>query len=181
MDKKDTAYILETLRLHITYKDLSDHILMELANLLWRQSVKKGEFIFHEGDPSDHTHMVESGRVILSKNTASGKSIIPYIAIRGNTLNSVTCIKPRPRFFSALAMENTTLLIASCKDYVRWVSSNPEVALNMIDTMGEMQDGAFNRILDLIDENVEQRVLNALTNLVSRHGTGTFHHEYGVG
>jgi CRP-like cAMP-binding protein len=171
MDKKDIAYILDTLRLHMTFKDLSDNILMELVTLLWRQSVKKGEFIFHQGDPSDHMHIVESGRVILSKNTASGKSIIPYIAVRGTTLNAVTCIKPRPRFFSALAMENTTLLISSSKDFVRWVSSNPEVASNIIDTMGEMQNGTFNRILDLIDESVEQRVLNALANLGSRHGT----------
>ena len=44
------------------------------------------------------------------------------------------------------------------------------MGLGILSTMGEMLDGAYTRILGLIDESAETRVLNALSMLAARMG-----------
>jgi len=171
MISNDISNKIKTIRQHPTFKHFSDQTLAELARLCKRLHFNKGEFIFHCGDPSDDMYMIESGRVIVSKDAPSGKSFTFVVAVQGITLNAVTCFKPRPRFFSARASEETTVLVASRQDFVEWVGRHADVAAEIIDTMGGLLDSAYNRIMDLIDESVEQRILNALSMLSSRLGT----------
>jgi CRP-like cAMP-binding protein len=114
--------------------------------------------------------LVESGRVILSKDAPSGKAFTFLIATRGLPLNAVACFKPRPRFFSARAVEKTMVIAIPSPAFKQWVLENADVAACILDTMGNLLDGAYTRILDLIDESVEQRILNALNMLSLRIG-----------
>lgn len=170
MRDTDIIHRIETIRLHPAYRSLSDEILSKLAIKTHLICFAKGEFIFHEDDPSNNMYIVESGRVIVEKNAASGKTFTFVVAVRGVTLNAVTCFKKKPRFLSARAVEKTTLLKASCHDFSSWIIEHPEVAIETIDTLGTLLDGAYNRIIDLIDESAEQRILNALMMLFSRLG-----------
>ena len=54
--------------------------------------------------------------------------------------------------------------------FKQWVLENADVAVCILDTMGNLLDGAYTRILDLIDESAEQRILNALNMLSLRIG-----------
>lgn len=171
MIDKDLKDKIKTIRLHPAYTSLSDQILSGLAQKTTRMHFAKGEFIFHQDDPSDRMYIVESGRVIVSKNAPSGKSFTFVVGLPGVTLNAVTCFKPRPRHFSAKAVEDTTVLAASSQDFSAWVLKHHEVILGTLDTLGYLLDEAYGRIMDLIDESVEQRIMNTLTMLFSRIGT----------
>lgn len=162
--------IPETLKLDIALGCATQPALEDLAKNAQRQRFEKGEYIFNAGDESNNFYMVESGRVILSKEAISGKAFTFLIAVRGMPLNAVACFKPRLRFFSARAAKKTTVLAIPSKIFKQWVLNNPDVGSAILDLMGDMLDGAYTRILDLIDESVEQRVLNALNMLSSRFG-----------
>lgn len=161
---------METIRLHPAYKSLPDAILSKLAKKAHPRHFAKGEFVFHQDDPSNNMYIVESGRIIVEKNASSGKTFTFVVAVRGVTLNAVTCFKRSPRFLSARAVNQTTVLAVSCHDFSSWVIEHPEVAIETIDTLGILLDSAYNRIIDLIDESAEQRILNALMMLSSRLG-----------
>lgn len=170
MTDKDIIGKIKTIRLHPAYTSLSDQILSDLAEKTKRIHFTKGEFIFHQNDPADKMYIVESGRVIVSKNSPSGKSFTFVVGLPGVTLNAVTCFKQRPRYFSAKAVKDTTVLAASSHDFSTWLLNHPQVIIETIDTIGELLDGAYNRIMDLIDESVEQRIMNTLMMLFSRIG-----------
>jgi CRP-like cAMP-binding protein len=148
----------------------SDSSLFELARIARRLKFLKGEYIFNDGDASEYFYLVESGRVILSKDASSGKAFTFLIATRGLPLNAVACFKPRPRFFSARAVEKTMVIAIPSPAFKQWVLENADVAACILDTMGNLLDGAYTRILDLIDESAEQRILNALNMLSLRIG-----------
>ncbi|WP_419787362.1 Crp/Fnr family transcriptional regulator [Pseudodesulfovibrio sp.] len=150
---------------------LAEHeVLGRLAERTERVHYEKGQYVFRAGDPSTHYYMVESGRVILSKEAPSGKVFTYLIAVRGMTLNAVTCFRPRPRLFSARVQESATLLAIPSEVFSQWVLDCPAVASGILDTMGELLDGAYTRILDIIDESAERRILNALNMLTARIG-----------
>ena len=161
---------LETLKLDINLCLANESSLIKLARIARRLEFHKGELIFHVGDLSEYFYIVESGRVILSKDTPSGKSFTFLVATRGLTLNAVTCFKPQPRFFSARAAEKTSVIAIPSLTFKHWVLATPVVAAGILSTMGDLLDGGYTRILDLIDESVEQRILNSLSMLSSRIG-----------
>jgi len=162
--------ILEILMLDINLSLAPESSVIKLARIARRLEFHKGEFIFHDGDFSEDFFIVENGRVILSKDTPSGKSFTFLVATRGLTLNAIACFKPQPRFFSARAAQKTTIIAIPSLAFKHWVLDNHEAAAGILSTMGDLLDGAYNRILDLIDESVEQRILNSLNMLCSRIG-----------
>lgn len=168
---KDTDQdILETLKLDISLKRATESSLSHLALIAQRQTFEKGQYIFNAGDTSEYFYIVESGRVILSKDSPSGKAFTFLVATRGLPLNAITCFKPRPRFFSARAAEKATVIAIPSLVFKKWALTNPEVIEGVLNTLADMLDGSYTRILDLIDESAEQRILNALHMLSSRIG-----------
>ncbi len=170
MVKKNFPGILETLKSEICLSRATDSSLIELAQTARRLTFLKGGYIFNEGDASEYFYLLESGRVILSKDAPSGKAFTFLIATRGLPLNAVACFKPRPRFFSARAVEKTMVISIPSPAFKQWVLENADVAVCILDIMGNLLDGAYTRILDLIDESAEQRILNALNMLSLRIG-----------
>ena len=170
MAKDSYIDIIETLKLESAMGRAAGPALEDLARHAQRKRFEKGEYLFNIGDESENYYIVESGRVILSKDTPSGKAFTCYIAVRGTPLNAAACLKPRPRFLSARAAKNTTVLAIPSPIWKQWVLDNPEVLSAILDIMCDLLDSAYTRILDLIDESVEQRVLNALNMLSTSFG-----------
>ena len=144
--------------------------LEELAGKAGRLCFDKGEYVFRAGDATTHFYLVESGLVILSKESASGKAFTYMVATPGIPLNAITCFRPSPRIFSALVAVTASVIAIPAGEFRQWVLANPPVANNILSTMGDLLDGAYTRILDLVDESVETRILNVLSMLSSRLG-----------
>lgn len=162
--------IVATLKLDVNLNLAPQSALEELAEVAELRHFKKGEYVFRAGEPTDNYYAVETGRIILSKEAPSGKIFTYVIAVPGTTLNAVTCFKPQVRFFSARVAENSTVVAIPCEEFRRCVLKYPAVTSGILNSLGEMIDAAYTRILDIIDESAETRVLNALAMLCSRIG-----------
>ncbi len=171
MNDQDTRQIIEALQEDSNLNRATPEALAELAGNVNRLFFNKGEYVFKTGDDADRYLLVESGRVVLSRESPSGKVFTFRIAVRGTPLNAVTCFRARTRFFAARVAERSAILAIPCTIFRQWVLDNPDVAAGIISTMGDLLDGAYARISDLIDESAERRVLNVLSMLSSRIGT----------
>lgn len=89
MAEKVLQDVLETFKLEICLSRATDSSLKALAQIARRLKFFKGEYIFNDGDASEYFYLVESGRVILSKDAPSGKAFTFLIATRGLPLNAV--------------------------------------------------------------------------------------------
>ena len=170
-NEQDIAQMIEALQADPNLNKAETSALKELSAKARQKQFKKGEFIFKAGDKSDNFCLVENGKVILSKESPSGKSFTYLVATRGITLNGITCFKSGPRLFSARVVEDSSIITIPCHEFRFWVENNPPVAMGILGTMGELLDGAYTRIIDLIDESVETRILNVLSMLSTRIGS----------
>jgi len=171
MNNETVREIVAVLKEDVNLGHAAPEALAELAGHAARRRFAKGEYVFQTGAEAQEYFLVESGRVILSRESPSGKVFTFRIATRGTPLNAVTCFRERTRLFSARVAEEATVIAIPSHIFKQWVLRNPEVAAGIISTMGDLLDGAYTRILDMIDGSVEQRILNALCMLSSRIGT----------
>lgn len=152
------------------FEDLPSDQLAPLAELSFIRFYQKGEYIFHEGDAPLYFKVVVEGLVKLSKSTESGKTYTAVMGWPGDTLNAVTLFEELPRFLSAQAIRASSILCIKNTDFVDFVFQHPPVALNIIKTLGRLVQTSYERILDMVAEKTEQRVINMLFMLYKKFG-----------
>lgn len=167
----DFQRIVEAMKLDVNLLRSSDGAIAELARSAHLVEYQRGAYVFMAGDPSDFVYLVENGIVILSKEAPSGKTFTVLLAVRGMVLNGVTCFMARPRFFSARVVERATVVAIPSGIFKQWVLKHPQVTAGILDTVGNLLDSSYTRILDLIDQDAETRIINILNMLSRRIGS----------
>lgn len=152
------------------FERLDPERLTQAAELAFVRSYAKGEYIFHEGDESELFMAVASGQVKASKCSPSGNTFTPVVAGLGSTLNSVVVLDGRPRFLTAQAMGPVEVLCLKGADFRRLTAAWPEIALDIISILGRLVESSYDRIIDLVSERVDQRLLNVLYMLLNKFG-----------
>jgi CRP-like cAMP-binding protein len=162
---------IRVFKLTPSFSHLSSDQLREIAVLATLHHFRKGQFIFHEGDPPDFFYVVQKGRVKLSKVTASGKIYIASVVIRGYSLIASALFRGDSYFMSAQAMDHASVLRVKREAYLSFVNRHPSVAMKIISILTKRMQGDLERIIDLIGERVDQRLYNVLLTLSERFGT----------
>jgi len=150
---------------------LSEDEFREIAGLARPRHFSKGEFIFLEGDTSDFCCVVQEGRVKLFKESFSGKVFTVKVAGRGDTLHAVVLFEEKPRWASAQAMDEVTLLCIKKEEFLSFVTNRLSILMKIIGILGEQAHSAHERLIDMVGERAEQRLLNVLNMLSSKFGT----------
>jgi CRP/FNR family transcriptional regulator/CRP/FNR family cyclic AMP-dependent transcriptional regulator len=109
------------------FRDLPQQDLGTLAASLRTRRYRRGEVIFHQGDPGDSLHIIISGRVKISSPSESGVEAILTTLRPGEFFGSLALLDGAPRSASATAVEATETLILPRDTFRRLVSDSPEV------------------------------------------------------
>jgi CRP-like cAMP-binding protein len=168
--EEDLAYKVAVLEKSPGLGHLHDSTLKEIAVCATTCRFRKGEAIFHEGDPCNFFYVIVEGRVKCFKESPSGKQFITFVANRYETLNAVVLFGSNPHFLSAKAMENTTLLRVEREPYVSWAQRHPSHVLRIVTMMGKALGAAYDSLIDVVGERVEQRVCHVLDMLCGKFG-----------
>lgn len=171
MSREDLEEKISAIAGHQLFSGNTRQELAPLAALGEWQNHKRGQIIFNQGDTPHRAHIVHTGRVKVFRISATGHSFTMLIAGPFNTVNAVACFGPKPRMFSAETLEDTRLISLPAKDFVRFVINHPVSAEQVVSIMGMHLSSAYNRIMDLVEEGVNQRILNVLRLLSARLGT----------
>jgi len=153
-----------------TFAGLGEGQLNEIAAAAKPHHFKKGNFIFHQGDPPEFFHVVQQGIVKTFKVSHFGKHIIVKIASFGDTLNA-SALFGEKHFVSAQAIDEVVVLSIRKKEYLSLVNKYPLIAMNIVTILGKGLDNEYERILDLVGETVEHRLCNFLFMLFIKFGT----------
>jgi CRP-like cAMP-binding protein len=152
------------------FKGLTSAEIRELALLAVCVRYTKGSYVFYDGDPAEFFYIAQEGLIKLHKESFSGKSVTFIIATLGDTLNA-SALSIKKHFLSAQAMTDATVLRIPRKAYWAFVSKHPSIAIEIVGLVTKGLDTEYNRIVDLIGEEVELRVVHSLFTLASRFGT----------
>ena len=152
------------------FNDLSEGELRELASQATPVVFTKGTFIFDEGDPPDFFYVVYEGLVQLFKTSSSGKNVTFTISARGDTLTASALFLDR-YFVSTRAMTDVTLLRIGRKDWLAFVGRHSGVAIRIIALMAQRLNREYERMTDIVGEEVELRLVHSLCILAGKFGT----------
>ncbi|HEX5828708.1 MAG TPA: Crp/Fnr family transcriptional regulator [Candidatus Limnocylindrales bacterium] len=109
------------------FRDLRPDELAMLLGSVRTRRYRRGEVIFHQGDPGDALHIILSGRVKISSPSDTGVEAILATLRAGEFFGSLALLDGAPRSASATAVEATETLILPRDRFRQLVNDVPSI------------------------------------------------------
>jgi CRP-like cAMP-binding protein len=131
---------------------------------------KKGASIFEERNPADFFYVVQDGLVKVYKGTSTGKILTFTVAGRGDTLNA-TAVSGDNYYMSAQTLNEAVVLKIGRKPYQAFLTEHSSIAIELVGMLSSRLNRECDRVVRLLGEDVEQRLIISLFTLARKFGT----------
>jgi CRP/FNR family cyclic AMP-dependent transcriptional regulator len=131
---------------------LSEEETQVIASQIELQRVTKGTTVMTEGDETNSLYIILSGKVKIFLNDEAGEEIILNYLGEGDYFGEISLFDGGGRSASVIAREDSYFAVLEQRDFVRLLSTHPELAVTMI-------RGASQRMRSLSD-NVRSLAAN---------------------
>ena len=132
MTNDTSEMTLEALRSVPLFASLDDHTASALRRLLRFEDVPSGTQLFSKGQTGDAMYLVESGRVRISITDEDGHELTLAENAQGDFFGEMALIDGRQRSADAHVIADARLAILSRPDFLSFVRSSPDMALEML-------------------------------------------------
>lgn len=164
---------VETLRRVPFFAVLPPHELKALAGHFVVRNLDKDEMLFAEGDPCEGLYVVQAGAIKLFKMADTGREQVLVIERAGSTVAELPLFDGGTFPASAAALEDTTLLFLSKREFLELCRRNSEVAFAVIRTLA----WRFRYLTSLVEElslkEVSHRLARFLRDRALKSGVRT--------
>ena len=144
---------------------LDDDARVALREAMGEVSLRRGETLFHEGEPGDRLYLVLEGKVKLGHRSADGRENLLAILGPGELLGELTLFDPGTRTATATAVASTRLLELQHDPFMHLVDTRPELAKHMLRALAQRLRRTNEALADLVFSDVPGRVAKALLEL----------------
>ena len=152
------------------FSGLEDVQLRQLARIALHRSYRKGEIIFNEGDPADGFYVVVEGRVKIFKVSSDGKEQILHIFGSRHPFGEVPVFAGQRFPAMAQAIAPSRILFLPRQAFVKLISENPSLALNMLAVLSRRLREFTVQIENLSLKEVPGRLASYLIFLSTEQG-----------
>ena len=149
---------------------LDEEALRHVEGVALRKRFPKNTIVFSKGDESDSLYIVESGKVKAVIHDEEGREIVLSVFRAGEYFGEMSALDGVPRSATVMTKEATEMLIIHRDDFKHSLSSNPDMAFNLLTVLLERLRRANQKIESLAFTNVYGRVANLLTQLAEPSG-----------
>jgi CRP-like cAMP-binding protein len=152
------------------FENLKPEELAALVQAARRQSCKKGEVVFSQGDRADQMFLLKAGRVKLSKVTAEGNEITLDIRKAGDFLGESMLIEDADYPLTAVCLEDTLICGFTKANFEQLILGNPNIGLQVIKNLSNRINWLTERVGSFSLTNLEDRLYQVLTQVAREHG-----------
>lgn len=156
----------ELLAKSLLFSGLPAEQLREVAAIGTSKRYAKGTSIFFEGDPGIGFYMVASGKVKVFKMSLDGKEQILHIFGVGEPFGEVPVFHGSPFPANAETLTEAELIFFPRSEFVRLVTANPSLALNMLAVLAHRLRRFATQIENLSLKEVPGRLASYLLYLM---------------
>lgn len=154
--------VINTLRSCQLFTGLSPAALEQIAEVSVFKSLEKGEYFFHEGDPSPGFFVVQSGAVNVHRVNALGQEQVIHVFRAGESFGEATLASPKGCHADACAIVPTRALLIQKDGVLELLKRQPELAFRMLGSMSNHLRVLVGQLEDFMLKDVETRLANWL-------------------
>ena len=123
---------IDTLRQVPLFESLDDEAAKNLCELLETLDCEAQKVLFRAGDAGDAMYLIERGKVRISVQATDGRELTLTELGRGDFFGEMVLLDGQPRSANAAVAEEARLAVLSREDFLSFMRSNPNVALEML-------------------------------------------------
>ncbi len=160
--------VVNTLRSCQLFDGLPLADLEKIAGSTVLKTLDKGEYLFHEHDPSLGFYVVQKGAINIHRVNAVGKEQIIHVFRAGESFAEATLATQSGYPADARAVEPSQVLLVRKTEFLGLLRRQPELGLRMLGAMSLHLRVLVGQIEDLTLKDVETRLANWLLKRCSR-------------
>ncbi len=156
-----------------TFRGLAPEVVAALCQQARVVTAKKGQALFHEGDPAQAVYLVLTGRAKLLETSAEGVAVVLRLEGPGTLLGLHAALGGARYPVSALALETTTAARWSGHELHELMEAAPRIALAILPEVLARLLQVQDQYRELATERVERRIARVVARLVRQAGQRT--------
>lgn len=147
------------------FSDLDKGSLELLVSYSRVVNFKKNSILMTEGETGESLYIIEAGSVRIYVSDEHGAELTIFVQGPGSYIGEISLLDGAPRTASAVALENTRVLMISKASFFECISQNPQIAFRIIQSITQRLRKATDDIRNLALKNVYQRLAYKLIEL----------------
>lgn len=163
--------ILAPLRASDLFRSLDDAAAARLARHLVRRRYRADEVVFHQGDPGDRLHVIESGRVRIGMEAEDGREGTLAILGHGKVFGELVLLDGAPRSATAIAMEPTVTVTLDRAAFRALVDEDPVIREAVLAGVARWLRRVTDQVIELHFLDLRGRVAATLVRIARESGT----------
>lgn len=138
----------------------------EVLGIARRRTFRRGEVVFHEGDPGDSLHLIVDGRFASRVQTRLGDVALLAVHGPGQAFGELALLTPdAPRSATVAALEAAETRAVYCTDFARLRHRHPGVNDVLLQILADQLRRSNERVLEAHYLEADVRVLRRLRDL----------------
>jgi CRP-like cAMP-binding protein len=130
----------------------------------------RGEVVFHEGDPGESLHLVQSGRFAVRVSVPSGDTATLSVLSPGAAFGELALLREsHDRTATIVALEVSSTLVLSRQDFMALRRDHPGVEQLLVETLARRVDELSQALLEALYVGVDRRVIRRLADLADAY------------
>ncbi|MDP2754359.1 MAG: cyclic nucleotide-binding domain-containing protein [Nitrospirota bacterium] len=138
----------DLLKQQVLLEDLDSEGLNKISKIIKKYSLKKGEQLFKEKDETKGLWLIHSGKIEISRVTADGWRQTLAVLTPGHFFGELSLLENRRHVASAVAIEDTELLLLPKEDFERLFEEDMALACSIIKRIAIVMSKNLRRMND---------------------------------
>lgn len=159
-----------TCKPNILFKELTNEDIAVLSMNKTCRRYKKGQNLFFEGQHPSGLYCIHQGKIKLYKTSYEGREQIVRLCKAGEVLGYRALISDKPYAASASTLEESLVCQIPRDEFFKQIEKNPKVALSLIRTLSQELRNAEDRMMNLAQKSVRERLAETLIILKETYG-----------
>lgn len=155
------------------FAQLNDDEVAQLSRRMTRHRYRRGEVLFHQGDPSGRLYVVASGWVKLTRQSDLGEELLIDVFGPGSIFGEVSIFTNEPRTGTVTAIEAVAASALSRDSFYTLVQSQPRIALGCLEILAARLRASDELVQDMSFLDVPARLAKRLLELSEQRGSDT--------
>lgn len=151
------------------FRGLSEADQRRVASLAGIRELRRGDFLWHEGDPADALTVILRGRVKIVRHAEAGDVIFEIFG-EGESVGAIAVYNYMPYPASAICLEDVSVLVLPRRDYFELLDRNPDFARAIIRELTRLTLALTRKLEDMRGQKVEARIAQLFLTLARRMG-----------